>query len=381
VITWNGAGPDDTFGIYARMYDPSGVPQGNQFRVNSYTTGGQNRPDVAINAAGDFAVSWVSSNQNGEAQGIYAQHYDASGAPVGGEIHVNTSSVRQSPKTSIAMRDAGDFVVTWEAAAGYEVTARQFDATGVPQGGEFVINSTILPSVQEQPAIAMNAAGDFVVAWQSTHEEPARDMYARRFSLIDRPIVVSSQFVWNDSPQRIEIAFDRDVSANLSPADVVLENLSTATTIPTANIALSYHAATNTATFTFPGYPFGALPDGRYDATLTAVGVTSSLGDPIITDHHLSFFVLAGDADRSGNVNVDDFNILATNFGTSGKIFSQGNFNYDAGGFVNLDDFNILATNFGISLGSVATSARKPAPFGQNRIAQTRDDALAELWR
>ena len=40
-----------------------------------------------------------------------------------------------------------------------------------------------------------------------------------------------------------------------------------------------------------------------------------------------------------------DFGILATNFGTSGKYWNQGDFNYD--GTVNSLDSNILATSFG----------------------------------
>jgi hypothetical protein len=56
-----------------------------------------------------------------------------------------------------------------------------------------------------------------------------------------------------------------------------------------------------------------------------------------------------GDADLSGTVNSDDFNALATNFGTAGKLWSEGNFNFDATGLVNSDDFNLLATNFGLA--------------------------------
>jgi len=56
-----------------------------------------------------------------------------------------------------------------------------------------------------------------------------------------------------------------------------------------------------------------------------------------------------GDADLSGFVNSDDFNRLASAFGTSGNVWSQGNFNFDAAGEVNSDDFNLLATNFGLA--------------------------------
>jgi autotransporter-associated beta strand protein len=57
-----------------------------------------------------------------------------------------------------------------------------------------------------------------------------------------------------------------------------------------------------------------------------------------------------GDANLSGNVNSDDFNLLASSFGTSGKFWQNGDFNYS--GVVNSDDFNLLAGNFGLSAGA-----------------------------
>jgi hypothetical protein len=53
-----------------------------------------------------------------------------------------------------------------------------------------------------------------------------------------------------------------------------------------------------------------------------------------------------GDANLDGNVNLQDFNRLASNFGGANKTWSQGDFNYD--GAVNLIDFNRLAGNFGL---------------------------------
>lgn len=52
-----------------------------------------------------------------------------------------------------------------------------------------------------------------------------------------------------------------------------------------------------------------------------------------------------GDIDGNGTVNLDDFAILALNFGSGpGATLAQGDLNED--GFVNLDDFAILALNF-----------------------------------
>ena len=41
------------------------------------------------------------------------------------------------------------------------------------------------------------------------------------------------------------------------------------------------------------------------------------------------FFFVNGDANRDQRVNLDDFNILAANFGQFGRAFSEGDVNYD----------------------------------------------------
>jgi hypothetical protein len=62
-------------------------------------------------------------------------------------------------------------------------------------------------------------------------------------------------------------------------------------------------------------------------------------------------------------VNLNDFNRLASSFGTTGKVWSQGDFNYD--GTVNLNDFNLLAGNFGLA----ATGPDGPTPQDWNALA------------
>ncbi|HEX4052670.1 MAG TPA: hypothetical protein VHX86_00255, partial [Tepidisphaeraceae bacterium] len=51
-------------------------------------------------------------------------------------------------------------------------------------------------------------------------------------------------------------------------------------------------------------------------------------------------------------VNSIDFGDMAANFGKSGKVWDQGDFNYD--GVVNSVDFGLLAGNFGKSVGGDA---------------------------
>src|SRR3954449_3824018 len=71
----------------------SAAPLCGEFRINSSTSGDQltnlNR-DVAADAAGNFAVTWQSSGQDGSGLGIYAQRYNAAGVAQGGEFRVNS---------------------------------------------------------------------------------------------------------------------------------------------------------------------------------------------------------------------------------------------------------------------------------------------------
>src|SRR5205823_4422036 len=80
---------------------------------------------------------------------------------------------------------------------------------------------------------------------------------------------------------------------------------------------------------------------------------TNPVGDSAFTNI-AELFVLTGDANHDGVVDTLDFNALATNFGGTGKSYSQGDFNYD--GAVDTVDFSLLASNFGKTLPAPTTA-------------------------
>jgi hypothetical protein len=63
------------YGIYAQRYDSAGTPLGNELHVNTYTTSDQFDPYVAMDADGDFIISWTSTGQDGSSNGVYAQRF------------------------------------------------------------------------------------------------------------------------------------------------------------------------------------------------------------------------------------------------------------------------------------------------------------------
>src|SRR6266581_1002988 len=91
------------------------LPQaaGPEFRVNSFTTGYQDNPSVALDRKGNFVVSWNSLFQDGSSWGVFAQRYDAGGSAAGGEFRVNTYTTSYQVYPWVSRSTSGNFVVVW----------------------------------------------------------------------------------------------------------------------------------------------------------------------------------------------------------------------------------------------------------------------------
>jgi hypothetical protein len=171
--------------------------------------------------------------------------------------------------------------------------------------------------------------------------------FSKAIGIIDNtpPTVTSRNFEY-ETRQALNYTFSEDVSASLSTADLQVQNLTTGTFVPAANVSLVY--AGGVARFSFVGLPNNALADGNYRATLLAPGITDASGNPMAANHVYDFFFLNGDANRDRHVDVSDLGILATSWHVTPRTFSQGDFNYD--GTVDVSDLGILATSWSRSL-------------------------------
>jgi hypothetical protein len=187
VVVWEG-GLDqdgDGFGVFGQRYDAAGRPQGAEFRVNSYTTDDQYSPAVAMDPDGNFVVVWASYTQDGDLAGVYGQRFDAAGAALGGEFRVNSYTTSYQWRPAVRMDAAGQFVVVWESKTedgdGYGIFGRRYDAAGAPNGGEFQVN-TYTTDDQQQAALVMQPAGNFVVVWQSIAQDGSSGgIYGQRY--------------------------------------------------------------------------------------------------------------------------------------------------------------------------------------------------------
>jgi parallel beta-helix repeat protein len=193
VVAWQSKDQDSSgYGVYAQRYNAAGVAQGSEFRVNTFTTNDQQNPAVAMDANGDFVVVWQSNNEAGDnGWGIYAQRYNAAGVAQGGAFRVNTYTTDQQENPAVAMDDIGNFVVVWQSknqdGDAFGIYAQRYNAAGVAQGSEFRANSFTTKD-QQNPAVALDADGDFVIAWESDDQAADKwDIYARRYSAAGAP--------------------------------------------------------------------------------------------------------------------------------------------------------------------------------------------------
>jgi hypothetical protein len=111
------------------------APAGPEFRVNSVTTNKQSEPAIGMNAGGDFVVAWHSFGQDGSDYGVYAQRYSATGVAQGTEFRVNTYTTGIQNKPSVAMHADGHFVIAWgsdtQDGSDYGIYAKRYNAAGV----------------------------------------------------------------------------------------------------------------------------------------------------------------------------------------------------------------------------------------------------------
>jgi hypothetical protein len=185
VVAWHGYGPfpDTDQNIFARRYNAAGVAQGDAFVVNTVTAGIQESPSAAIDATGNFVIVWQSPGAIPIFTEIHARRFDAAGvgAP---QFNVTTSNSTIDAEPSVAMDSAGNFVVAFQRG---ELFARRFTSAGV--GGAIFPVNTFTTGIQHDPEVAIDPDGKFLVTWtDNARDGSGHGVYARRFSPAAAPV-------------------------------------------------------------------------------------------------------------------------------------------------------------------------------------------------
>ena len=182
VITWHdyrSGNPD----IYGQSYNSSGQALGSNFKVNDDAGfASQYYPAVVMDDLGNFTITW-QDYRNGK-YAIYAQRYDPYGNPLGSNFKVSDDYGTDSQfYPNIASDSYGNFVIVWQdfrnGIFNSDIYAQRYDASGNPVGGNYLVPNTQYAFFhQEDPAVAANNSFIYFT-WADNRRAKGLDVYAK----------------------------------------------------------------------------------------------------------------------------------------------------------------------------------------------------------
>ncbi len=183
IVVWQGEGNGDDNGIFAQRFNSSGVAQGSELKINTYTTGIQSNPEIVVDSTNNFVVVWQGEG-DGDDNGIFAQRISSSGFKEGSEFRVNTYTTGIQSNPSIASGSQNSLFITWNGEGSEDnqgVYLKYLNSDATQQYPEFKVN-TYTTGIQSNPSIAANTNGNIVIAWQGEGSGDINGLYTKRFN-------------------------------------------------------------------------------------------------------------------------------------------------------------------------------------------------------
>jgi Ca2+-binding RTX toxin-like protein len=183
VVTWQGEGTGDSFGIFQQRYAANGQTVGSETLVNSHTTNDQNYPSITALNDGGWLVIWYGDG-TGDSSGVFQQRYAANGQAVGSETLVNSYTTNAQYYPTTANLADGGWVVTWEGegtADDIGIFQQRYTRDGDAAGSETQVNS-YATGVQAFPTITALADGGWVVIWHGGGMGDSSGVFQQRYA-------------------------------------------------------------------------------------------------------------------------------------------------------------------------------------------------------
>ncbi len=225
LVVWRS--PQDAQGgaVMARRYAANGTPGGGEFQVNTRELGYQYEPDPAYFSDGSAIVVWTSYGQDGSNGGVYGQRLDNTGGKLGPEFNVNTYTTGFQGRPAVAVGPEGDFAIVWQSAgqdgSDFAVRAQHFDATGRRLGVELPVNA-ITTDLQAAASVTAQPNGQFVAVWDSVGADGAASSVAARLAGFPRvePMAVDTLHAGATVPEgssNLNGVFEEGEQVNVEP--------------------------------------------------------------------------------------------------------------------------------------------------------------------
>jgi hypothetical protein len=308
IIEWSGqdkSGESIYSDIYGQIFNSSGVKQGTEFLVNTFTVGNQKNPSVAALGGSNFVTTWLSYEQDGSFDGVYGQIFSGNGVKQGTEFLVNTFTTGNQQNPSVAAFSNGNFVVAWQSLFqesgsiienGFGVYGQVFNSNGMKQGSEFHVNTYTLGH-QQNPSVAVLNNGGFVVLWQSNGQDGSGEgVYAQIFSFSD----VSEP---TNTPTATSSLIPQSISSALSTSSIT----ATSSALNTPSITPSVTSSPSSSPFSVQEISSGGSYNGTTARenfiinTNTSITITGGGGDDRFTvkpSNNINITITDFDKDR-----------------------------------------------------------------------------------
>jgi hypothetical protein len=169
LVAWTSMGQFEGEDVVARLFDDSGVPVGDEFRINDEVAGGQFDVSLASAEINSIAAGWAGDSGTDAGTDVYLRLFDGDGEAITGDLPVaedNSGEQGQLVLISAAELDGAALAAAWSTSASGEsggVFARLFEPTGEPLLG--AIHVATGPSY-DQLGMA-GQAGHYLVCWRA----------------------------------------------------------------------------------------------------------------------------------------------------------------------------------------------------------------------
>ena len=101
-------------GVFVRVFDNDGDALTDEIQINSHTL--DNQISASVASSGDeYLISYISWNQDGDDDGIFARFVDNEGNYLGDEFMVNQFTTDYQRKPSVAY-DGNDYFIAWQSS-------------------------------------------------------------------------------------------------------------------------------------------------------------------------------------------------------------------------------------------------------------------------
>ena len=168
VVVWSEFDLATNWDVKAQRFDDQGNTVGSSFTVNATVSDIQDGASVAMDDAGNFVVTWTSENQDGDAFNVYSRYLSWDLTVDSGEMRVNdTTGSFYGQNSTVAMNASGQYVIAWQgegAADSTGVYATLFDIDQSVISADIAVNA-VTTGTQENVDVSINDAGEFAVAW------------------------------------------------------------------------------------------------------------------------------------------------------------------------------------------------------------------------